>query len=58
MTYICPAVHSSQYYNLIFQMTDDESKKSISMPSTERELSNIVSENEEPMIEVPLLSGS
>ena len=56
--YTCPAVHSSQYYNLIFQMADDESKKPMAMPSTEGELSNIVSENEEPMIEIPLSSGS
>ena len=56
--YTCPAVHSSQYYNLIFQMADDKSEKPMAMPSTEGELSNIVSENEEPMIEIPLSSGS
>ena len=33
--YTCPSVHSSQYYNLIFQMADDESEKLMAMPSTE-----------------------
>ena len=37
-------------------MADDESEKLTSMPSTEGESSNIVSE--EPMIEIPLSSGS
>ena len=54
--YTCPSVHSSQYYNLIFQMADDESEKPTAKPSTEGESSNIVSE--EPMIEIPLSSGS
>ena len=37
-------------------MADDESEKQMAMPSTEGESSNIVSE--EPMIEIPLSSGS
>ena len=37
-------------------MADDESEKQTAMPSTEGESSNIVSE--EPMIEIPLSSGS
>ena len=53
--YTCPTVHSSQYYNSNLQMADDESEKLRAMPSTE-ESSNIVSE--EPMIEIPLSSGS
>ena len=37
-------------------MADDESEKLTAMQSTEGESSNIVSE--EPMIEIPLSSGS
>ena len=37
-------------------MADDKSEKQTAMPSTEGESSNIVSE--EPMIEIPLSSGS